>query len=386
MVKSENSKKKILLICLIIFVTILLSAILILENNSSKKTSKKHPLENKTNNEISNEQNNTIQDKRDEEIEDTKDNKKDKEESKNDNSTITKPSKNNNSNKNNMKPSSNNNNNKPNSNSSSNKPNSNSNNNKPSSNTNSNKPTTDSKPEEKPIPEPVDKNDKKRKTIEKAYSIKIFYGDEIGNYKPKGITPTKLTNESEIEDHLNRLNTELAKYPKGFFNDFNKKGMPLTIYLIKNANGSFSGFTDYQFMNDIKLTLATNYDFEYTLHHEIMHYIDCYLNIVMYPKTPYDEYETFNPTGFKYGSATSTQIYNMASNQRGAYFVSQYGATNVAEDRAEVFKFMMARAYAPIGCFEKDEIIRKKAEIISKQIKTYFPSVTGSTHWDRFIK
>lgn len=378
MVKSENSKKKILLICLIIFVTILLSAILILENNSNKKTSKKQPLESKTNNEINNEQNDTTQDKKDEEIEDTKDNKKDKEESKNDNSTITKPSKNNSSNKNNTKPSNN---------SSSNKSNSNSNNNKPSSNTNSNKPTTDSKPEEKPIPEPVeDKNDKKRKTIEKAYGIKIFYGDEIGNYKPKGITPTKLTNESEIEDHLNRLNTELAKYPKGFFNDFNKKGMPLTIYLIKNANGSFSGFTDYQFMNDIKLTLATNYDFEYTLHHEIMHYIDCYLNIVMYPKTPYDEYETFNPTGFKYGSATSTQIYNMASNQRGAYFVSQYGATNVAEDRAEVFKFMMARAYAPIGCFEKDEIIRKKAEIISKQIKTYFPSVTGSAHWDRFIK
>lgn len=259
-----------------------------------------------------------------------------------------------------------------------------------SSNSNSNKPsnintnTNNNKPVKPPVEE--DKNDTKRKTIEKTYGIKILYGNEIGDYKPKGITPTRLTDKTEIEDHLNRLNTELSKYPKGFFNDFSKKGMPLTIYLIKSANGSFSGFTDYQFMNDIKLTLATNYEFEYTLHHEIMHYIDCYLNILIYPKTPYEEYEALNPTNFKYGSATSTQIYNMATNQRGAYFISQYGSSNVAEDRAEVFKFMMARAYAPIGCFEKNEIIRKKAEVISKQIKTYFPSVTGPAHWDRFIK
>lgn len=230
-----------------------------------------------------------------------------------------------------------------------------------------------------------DKNDINRKVIETTYNIKILYGDEIDNYSPKGITPVRLIDSNEIENYLNRLNIELAKYPKGFFNDFNKKGMPLTIYLVKSANGVFSGFTDYQFMNDIKLTLATDYNFEYTLHHELMHYIDCYLDIVMYPNNPYSDYEVLNPSGFIYGNATSTQIYNMASNQKGAYFVSSYASTHVKEDRAEVFKYMMARAYKPIGCFEPNEIIRKKAEIISNQIKTYFPSVIDISHWDRFI-
>lgn len=230
-----------------------------------------------------------------------------------------------------------------------------------------------------------DKNNIKRRTMESTYGIKILYGDEIGNYNPKGITPIKLTNSSEIDNYLNRLNTELAKYPQGFFNDFNKKGMPLTIYLIKSVNGAFSGFTDYQFMNNIKLTLTADYNFEYTVHHELMHYIDCYLDIVMYPNNPYTEYEALNPSGFVYGGANSSQIYNMASNQRGAYFISSYGATHVREDRAEVFKYMIARAYKPIGCFEPNEIIRRKAEVISRQIKIHFPSVVGTAHWDRFI-
>lgn len=230
-----------------------------------------------------------------------------------------------------------------------------------------------------------DKNSIKRSTMESAYGIKILFGDEIGDYTPKGVTPIRLTDSNEVENYLNRLNIELAKYPKGFFNDFNKKGMPLTIYLVKSVNGAFSGFTDYQFMNNIKLTLATDYNFEYTIHHELMHYIDCYLDIVMYPNNPYQEYEALNPSGFVYGTAVSSQIYNMGSNQRGAYFISSYGSTHVKEDRAEVFKYMTARAYKPIGCFEPNEIIRKKAEIISKQIRTYFPSVAGSAHWDRFI-
>lgn len=231
-----------------------------------------------------------------------------------------------------------------------------------------------------------DKNDLLRKQIESKYGIKILYGDEIGSYTPRRITPVKLTEESAITDYLNRLDTELNKYPEGFFNDFNAKDMPLSIYLVKSTNGAFSGFTDYEFMNDIKITITTDYSFEYTLHHEMMHYIDCYLNITMYPQTPYMEYELLNPQNFNYGDASSTQIYNMATNPRGAYFISDYGSQSVAEDRAEVFKFMMARAYAPIGCFEPNETIRKKAKVISNQIKTYFPSVNENSHWDRFIK
>ncbi len=376
MEKLKTNKKRAILISLIIIILMVgtFTTVAFINHPSKKEEMPIQDDKNNTNDKL-------------EEInqEDKKENEEDipEEEIKDDNTNVTNS---------NGKPSNNNTNtNKPTNSNSSNKPSNNT-----SNNSNNNKPTTESsstnqKPTEKPSDKPTtptetDKNNETRKKIEKTYGIKILYGNEIGDYKPNRITPVKLTDSGDIENYLNRLNTELAKYPKNFFNDFNKKGMPLTIYLIKSANGAFSGFTDYQFMNDIKLTLATDFNFEYTLHHEIMHYIDCYLNIVMYPATPYEEYEKLNPTGFKYGNATLSQIYNMGTNTKGAYFISQYGSTNVAEDRAEVFKYMMARAYKPTGCFDENEIIRKKAELISKQIKTYFPSVTGSAHWDRFIK
>ncbi len=368
---KNNKKKRLFTTLVIILFLISISTIFIVNDNLKEKKELKSTQNSNNKEEESNtHEDKVIENKEEEKIE--KENTDDKK----DNSSTNKPS--------NQKPTNNKN---TNTNSSSNKPSNNESSNKPSEKPSNSNTNTNTKPEEKPITPPKeDKNDTKRKSIEKAYGIKIVYGNEIGDYKPKGITPTKLTSESDIENYLNRLNIELAKYPKGFFQDFNKKGMPLTIYLIKSANGSFSGFTDYQFMNNIKMTLATDYNFEYTVHHEMMHYIDCYLNIVMYPKTPYEEYEALNPKDFTYGNATNKQIYNMGTNQRGAYFISQYGSTHVAEDRAEVFKFMTARAYAPTGCFEKDEVIRKKAEVISRQIKTYFPSVSGSAHWDRFIK
>lgn len=392
MKKLKSNKKRLIILSIIIILFIgSIAAFVCIKNDLFKNKNNEITEKNQENNDINNNlESDKIEDTEkkentnpsEENNEGNKDNKVDKEESNStkpnnkeekpsNNATTNKPNTNNNSN----------NTNKPN-NTPENKPNNDTNNNE-----NNNNPETE-KPAEKPVTPPVveDKNNTKRKNMESTYGIKILYGDEIGDYHPRGITPTRLTSESDIDKYLTRLNSELTKYPKGFFNDFKKAGMPLTIYLVKSVNGAFAGFTDYQFMNNIKLTLVTNYNFEYTIHHELMHYIDCYLDIKMYPNEPYSEYEALNPSGFVYGSAKEEYIYNMASRPRGTYFVTSYSTIHVKEDRAEVFQYMTARAYAPIGCFEPNEVIRKKAEIISKQIKEYFPSVTGTTHWDRFIK
>lgn len=388
MKKLKSNKKKLIILSIIIILFIgSIATFVCIKNDLFKNKNNETTEKNQENNDLDNNlESDKIEDTEKEENinpseennEGNKDNKVDKEESNSTkpNNKEEKPSNNTTTNNNNS-----NNTNKPN-NTTENKPNNDTNNNE-----NNNNPETE-KPEEKPVTPPVveDKNNTKRKNMESTYGIKILYGDEIGDYHPRGITPTRLTSESDIDKYLTRLNGELTKYPKGFFNDFKKAGMPLTIYLVKSVNGAFAGFTDYQFMNNIKLTLVTNYNFEYTIHHELMHYIDCYLDIKMYPNEPYSEYEALNPSGFIYGSAKEEYIYNMASRPRGTYFVTSYSTTHVKEDRAEVFQYMTARAYAPIGCFEPNEVIRKKAEIISKQIKEYFPSVTGAAHWDRFIK
>lgn len=244
----------------------------------------------------------------------------------------------------------------------------------------------DDKKEEEQAPEqPKDENDIYRKKIESTYGITIKYGEEMGDYKPHNLTPTKLLESDKIKANLTSVETELKKYPTGFFKDF--KGMPLTIYLVKSVpNNAFAGFTDKQFMNDIKITIVDDYySFSYTLNHEIMHYIDAYLEIKMYPIDPFEEYKKLNPSGFEYGNINESYNYGYNAQIRGMYFLNNYSQTEVREDRAEIFKQMMTRVYKPVGMFDEGEVMRKKALIISGQIKTYFPSAKGTQYWDKII-
>lgn len=244
--------------------------------------------------------------------------------------------------------------------------------------------------EEKPIVETQEqKNDKRRKELENIYSIKILYGKEIGNYKPRMLTPTPMTDSSQIAEYLEKINNTLKYYPKGFFKDFLKIDMPLTIILIDSVqNDGFAGLTDKEFYDDIRITITTKGVFNYVLNHEIMHYIDTYLTIKQNEQYIKNDWIKLNPVGYQYGSFISDYNYNMSNHKNGAYFIENYAQTNISEDRAKTFEYMMSRAYAPAGCFEEGETIRKKAELIAKQIKNNFPSASNATtrHWERFIK
>ncbi|MDE5830666.1 MAG: hypothetical protein K2H53_03140, partial [Clostridia bacterium] len=104
-----------------------------------------------------------------------------------------------------------------------------------------------------------------------------------------------------------------------------------------------------------------------------------------YPNEPYPNYINLNPTGFNYGSAQERYNYGYNGQIKGAYFLNSYSQLDVREDRAEVFKQMMTRVYRPAGMFDEGEILRKKALIISEQIKAYFPSAKGTQYWDKII-
>lgn len=257
-----------------------------------------------------------------------------------------------------------------------------------SSSTTTTKPSTENnnKPSTNTSEENNDEVNTLRKQIENTYGITIKYGNEIGDYKPKMLKPTILDDKEKIKKELNLINNELKKYPNGFFREFNSNGMPLTIYLVSSVPGNaFSGNTDREFMNNIKITLTENYFFEYTFNHEIMHYIDAYLEIKMYPNNPYDEYMALNPVGFTYGQKNQTYNYGNNGVIKGAYFLNDYSQSGVREDRAEIFKNMITRFYKPAGMFDDDEVLNKKALVIDKQIRQYFKSANGTLYWDKII-
>ena len=240
-----------------------------------------------------------------------------------------------------------------------------------------------------PVEIEKDENDQLRNSIFTKYKIKVKYGDEIGSYKPRNLTPIKMTDKDTISEYLTSLNKTLSRYPNGFFQEMYNKGMPLTIFLIENVSDySLSGLTDKEFYDDIKITLTTRGFFDRVTNHELMHYIDAYLQIVMYPLNVEDSWNLLNPPDFTYGYTNSSYTYNMLNHPRGAYFINDYAQTNYLEDRASTFEDMMSRAYAPPGCYEEGEVIKEKGKLIASQIETYFNSVSPSVTepWERFLK
>jgi len=230
-------------------------------------------------------------------------------------------------------------------------------------------------------------NDKYRNEIQNKYSIKIKYGNELGDYTGNYYRVTKMTDDSMVDKYLKILDKELALYPSGFFKEISDYQMPLTIYLVKGVeNDAYAGLTDKQFTSNIIITLRDYFFFERTLHHEIMHYIDVYLEIKTYPLGEdyiFNNWNKLNPLGFSYGLFVDD--YNF-KNEKGAYFIDSYSQTNHLEDRAVIFSDMMTRVIPKIY-YNKDEPIYFKAKMIASELNFYFNCVSDDVleHWERLI-
>ena len=91
----------------------------------------------------------------------------------------------------------------------------------------------------------------------------------------------------------------------------------------------------------------------------------------------------FNPQGFVYGNQNNDYVYYFSNPY---YFISSYSKTNYKEDRAVIFEDMMFRSLKK-EYYVKGNPINEKAKVISKQLSTYFDSVSDNVveHWERFI-
>ena len=264
------------------------------------------------------------------------------------------------------------------------------------SNSNSESDVPIESPDETPEKEeePVEKtqeelNNEKRNQIMSTYNVTIKYGSEIGSYKPRGENPVLMTDSVRINSYLSRIEAALKVYPAGFFKEMKDAGMPVTFYLIERVpSNSFAGLTDKQYYSDIKITLTTTGFFERTLHHEIMHYIDYYLEIKLYPERHYESYQALNPSDFVYGANNNSYVFDSSNPISNYYFINTYAQQHVLEDRASLFEDLMARPYINSDCYSELSPLRKKAKLISEQIDRAYTSVSSSTykHWERFIK
>lgn len=229
-------------------------------------------------------------------------------------------------------------------------------------------------------------NNRLRQNIKLKYGVNVGYKDEIdGVYVSDYVKPVKQYDDEKINKILNNIDSSLKKYPNNFFFEISKKWKPLTIFLVEKINGYAAGLTDNR--NDNTVVILINTEgllFESTLHHEMMHYIDCYLANIIGANALEESMKPYNPEGFVYGLQTNEYVYYYST---PAYFLSAYSKSNYKEDRAVIFADMMFRSLKK-DYYTQGNPINEKAKLISSQLDRYFDCVSDSIkeHWERFIE
>ena len=244
-----------------------------------------------------------------------------------------------------------------------------------------------------PTPKPVEKtqkqlNDEKIADMTSRYGVKFTVRDQSRTRVGRG-NGTAIYDEEKLKTVLNSVNYSLSLYPAGFFKEFNANGMSLTLNLLDKIDNGLHGLSDSEFLSNVVISVATSsFLFEETLHHEILHYIDNYIETKMYPNTPETEYVTCNPAGFAYGNPNSSLSFKY-TNAQTAYFIADYGQINYKEDRATLFPRLMRPSISAGNEFLKysNSPLSCKARILVRQIDQAFNTVTSSKSiaWNRFV-
>lgn len=224
-------------------------------------------------------------------------------------------------------------------------------------------------------------NNNLRNSIQNKYGIIVKYGAETNGYTISGLSTVMLNDGNRINELLNTLNYNLSLYPSGFFYETKDENYSLTIYLLKRySQENVTGITDSTTKN-VVISLATDYSFVDSLHHEMYHYIEKY----MYAKgANYTTWHTLNPSGFSYGTTNTLLSYSNTQDSY-AFFVNTYAQSDEYEDRASTFEYLMSATEA--SCLTTGTPIWKKSKYMCEQIDAVFQTVSPSTieYWERYV-
>lgn len=237
--------------------------------------------------------------------------------------------------------------------------------------------------EEKPIAiETIDKKiDKLKNAIKESYGVNVFYNEEIKDYTVGGYSIEIEDNVSIIYNALNNLQNCLALYPNGFFREMINGGLPLNIYLIKKYSiKDVTGITEKNGQGVI-ISIALDFPFSDSFHHEVYHYIEYYINL---KGGYYTNWNNYNPSGFSYGNYDNRYTFD-SSFSEDAFFVNSYAQSYEYEDRASTFEYMMTSN--KISALNYGNNIWLKGKVMCEMIDYYLETVTSNAteYWERFI-
>jgi len=243
-------------------------------------------------------------------------------------------------------------------------------------------PTTPTTPTKPLYPTIDETNNNLRVSLQNKYGITIKYGSETNGYNVGGMSTTSISNSTTAQTALNNLSYCLSLYPNGFFQEMKNGGIPLTLNLIQRYSDSrVTGATDSNLYR-ATISIAVDYPFADSFHHETYHYIDRYIEK---KGGSYSNWTMYNPQGFNYGGTPNGNLSYSRTGNASAYFVNDYAQSAIAEDRASTFEYMMASSRA--SCLNPGKNIWNKANHMSEVVDLVFNSVSPNVveHWERFV-
>jgi hypothetical protein len=181
--------------------------------------------------------------------------------------------------------------------------------------------------------------------IKNEYGIVIGYGEEEKSFL-SSVNANAQYDINIVNNNIKIIYNALKKYPSDVFDIFKEEKYSLYIILVSNFNDNNLALASKNTLNQYRIFLSNNEDFERAFHHEFFHVLEYYMSDKV--KYLYYAWNSYNPTGFGYekdiSKLTDEFVYSRyltETENENAYFISKYSKVSAKEDRAEIFAELM---------------------------------------------
>ncbi len=235
--------------------------------------------------------------------------------------------------------------------------------------------------------------------LEERYGIKIYMSSQCRNmdmsFKGYVCSDEFFAGDPQWERQLtdralNDLEAGLAKYPEGFFRQFQTPTgdgglrLRLTGKITDDYSAACAYASDawYDMIFDIRYDVAPN------LPHELWHCMEIFINRRDSALLTDEAWLRLDPPGFAYTEDYENYLYGDDEYCYPAgewYFYDVYSKVNVREDKARLMEVVMSPEFYDSQRFVSSPHIREKLTLMCKAVRAAFDTTGwGEVYWERF--
>ena len=184
--------------------------------------------------------------------------------------------------------------------------------------------------------------------IGNRYGIEVLIHKEAAAVEPFDYDLEYEHRVGVLKRELELLDRNLSRYPEGFLSTLASRFDGITICIVQSLTGtaeagSLESANGIQFLSGYRayIALASPYNTEYSLYHEMCHLID---TVVITESGAYDRWDELNPKDFAYDYdyiANTTRDGSAYLQDSNRYFIDTYSMSFPKEDRARIMEYAM---------------------------------------------